>query len=316
MHVSRMSPPSGRAFLLRTVIALAYVGCQMAEPDVVERIPDGGEVIDVAWGTTDADGFLDRPVDASVEARDTAPDRLPARGAGGRGGGVEGASDTSLGTEDASDAAVADSGPDGPLWGEWDGGGVDGADMFCLMSGYVFCDDFEAGATRWSTTGTTWTTSTIGSTANHVYEPEELAASTAWVTGAAWSDVTVEARVMVSSFGQAASANRAEVYARYLDATTFWALSLSGDGKLSLRKGGTAVGTSSPVADVEDAWHTLTIKVAGPVDHTTLEGYWDGKLKVTWTDSDATALNPVGSVGLGVYGATQAVFDDVRVSSP
>jgi hypothetical protein len=303
-------------------LALAVPACHTTDPDVVERAPDGAAPVDGPSGQTSLS--YDAAWIDNAMGRDTRADKATdIDGASGTG---EGIPNTTLdaGGNDGNDGNNAiDSNP--ILDGLDVSVAVDGDDSIDAgngcSSGYVFCDDFERGeddTSRWTTTGEAWTLSAINKqgTSNHVYGPVEPVASTAYVTDGHWTDMTVEAKVMVTSFGQPASSNRAEVYARYVDSATFYALGVRGDGKLGLRKGPSGIGEAVTVPIVENEWHTLRIRVSGPVGNTTIDGYWDGALKATTLDTDSIPVNPVGSAGLGVYGVVDAVFDDVRVSSP
>jgi hypothetical protein len=296
------------------IIVVGFLGCQLTEPDVVERGVDGGVVLDGAASLIDT---LDASIeDAGRDRPSTSAETSGPRPSGGSGGGL--GPDASIGAGGAGGAVALDGGTSDTPTGTASDSGSDDPDYFCAKSTYVFCEDFEHGAGRWETTGSSWETIATGTSeeANHVYRPSEKTASTAYVVGPLWADVTIEVRVMVSSFGSMSSADRAEVYARYVDATTLWAFTLSGDGKLSLRKGMSVVGNTTTVTDIEDVWHSLKLKVVGTTGHTTLEGYLDGKLMVTWTDLTTSSANPLGTIGLGVYGAATPVFDDVRVSTP
>jgi hypothetical protein len=297
------------ALLVQLALIATSAGCQLAESEVVERKPDAGVMADGPALFDDADALAYAQPDVRSQARDAPSDRWIGRA--DTGGTSEDDPDAGIGVGDGGQRE--DLGLPAP-----DGGPAPGTACAQLGPGDVFCDDFEHGADRWATAGMPWAITTSGASVadNHVFQPEQPAATSAYVKDGAWADVTVTAKVSVSSFGQASGANRAEVYARYQDETTFWALSVGGDDKLSLRDGSTIVGTTADIPDVEDGWHTLAIKVTGPLDRTTLEGYLDGKLKVTWVGASARATTPTGSIGLGVYGVTKAAFDDVRVSTP
>lgn len=298
------------------LILVGFVACQLTDPDVVERGADGGIRLDSAASLVVKNDANSPTSDMARERPDASNDTSGPPPSGGSGGGS--GSDASIGAGGTGGTADLDAGMGDTLTGAAIDGGSDDPDYFCAKSTYVFCEDFEHGDERWETTGASWETVATGSSeeSNHVYKPEEKTASTAYVVGPLWADVTIEVRVMVSSFGSMSSADRAEVYARYVDATTLWAFSLSGDGKLSLRKGMSVVGNTTTVTGIEDVWHSLKLKVVGTTGHTTLEGYLDGKLMVTWTDLTTSSANPLGTIGLGVYGAATPVFDDVRVSTP
>jgi hypothetical protein len=202
---------------------------------------------------------------------------------------------------------------DGALQGE--------AGSRCSEPGFVFCDDFEDGADGWKWTGASWTVKEGGRSEGEstVFGPTAAAAGRAIYTGARWQDVTVEVRVRVVSFGQATSTNRAEVLARHQSGDLFYAASLRGDGKLGLRKNAIGLGTAVSVSVSEGQWHTLGLRVSGSAGEVAVEALLDGRMVATAIDADASQGGPsstVGSVGLGVYGETLAVFDDLKVSSP
>ncbi len=313
MSTAPMPSSPARAWLVMAGLSasLASLGCQVGEPDVVRRSPDLGH------GTGGADGQEDPAVDASTD--DTTL---------GSGLGLDGASAT-IDTP-WSDGALADSAP-----------GSDGADVPydvsldangrfgdagsagevsdpCGTAGYVFCDGFEYGRDLWTTTAGTWVvTEAHGASGDtQVFGPTTPAASIAYVASGVWQDMTVTAKVMVTSFGQSSSANRAEVYARYQDPGHFYALSIRGDGKLGLRRNASGLGTAAGVSVGENEWHVLEIRVSGSTDDVVVEGYLDGTLLTTATDSGGSPTGEMGTVGVGVYGGALAVFDDVTVSSP
>jgi hypothetical protein len=128
--------------------------------------------------------------------------------------------------------------------------------------------------------------------------------------------MTVTTRVRVTSFGEASSSNRAELYARYQSAGSFYAVSLRADGKLGLRADSGSLGPVASVAVAENEWHELKLKVSGPQDDVTVEGYLDGALLLVAMDRDGSLPSTVGTVGVGIYGESVAIFDDVTVSSP
>ena len=193
----------------------------------------------------------------------------------------------------------------------------------CGAPGDVFCDTFEGGVDSWVATGGAWTVipetpeSIDGSEQNLVFGPTDAVASIASVpSGSSWRNVTVAAKVMVTSFKNASAANRVVLYARFQDIAHFYAVALRGDGKLDLRRNANVFGITANVAIAEHEWHTLQIKVSGSADNVVVEGSLDGVLLATATDTNGSLPTDAGTIGVGVYGGTLAVFDDVEVSAP
>jgi hypothetical protein len=286
-------------------------GCDLGDADVVSRSPDLGPVITSMLGADAANDAIVGP-----DASSTEPLRIdgghPVRDA--REAQADGP-DASLARDSAD--AVATSRLDA-MGGSADGGSAGEAGDKCAERGLVFCDDFEDGAVGWMSTGETWavTDDLSSSQPNEVFAPAGPAASGAYVAAGQWQEVTVEVRVRVTSFGQATSSNRAEIYARYQDSGHFYAISLRGDGKLGLRRNASSFGLDVGVSVAEKEWHVLKLKVSGPRDAVAVEGYLDGTLLVTATDTNGSLASAVGTVGVGIYGGTMAVFDDVQASSP
>jgi hypothetical protein len=287
---------------------LVTCGCTLGEAEVVTRSPDLGPPITGLLGQDGSSINLDSP-----DVSDSEP--LPSEGitlvrdardtAGAR-------PDASIATDGADTAGIASDaiGADGANAGE--------AGDECSAQGFVFCDDFEDGAAGWIWTGETWevTRDTMSTQPNAVFSPSAPGASSARLASGIWQDMTVEVRVRVTSFGPASSSNRAEVYARYQDSGHFYAVSWRADGKLGLRRNSSGFGAIASVTVAEKEWHTLKIKVSGPTDAVAVEGYLDGTLLTTATDTGLSLSGTVGTAGVGVYGETLAVFDDVKVSSP
>jgi hypothetical protein len=291
-------------------LLLGTPACRLVEADVVSRSPD---LAPAATNPPQRDAADGGPLggDASFEET-TAPDgKAPAK---------DGRAAADLiavaGRGDALDAPGADgelAGADGAQGGE--------AGERCQDPALVFCDDFENGSAAWTATGGGWavTYDTMSTQPNALFGPSAAATSKVWVAQAAWQDMTVEARVRVLSFGQPSLSNRAEVYARYQDGAHLYAVSLRGDGKLGLGKNGIAIGNTASVAEIQNQWHTLRVRVSGQPGAIAIEGYLDGRMLATATDPGADAAgesSAAGTVGLGVYGETLAAFDDVKVSAP
>jgi hypothetical protein len=290
---------------------IACIGCDLGEADVVMRTPDPGPTITSPQGEDAASDSMphdDGPV----------PDASPTDG-------ISTAKDTRDTPNAGPDAGLAKDSADAPSPVDalaerisTEGGSLDEADDDCDGQDFVFCADFEDGAVGWMSTSETWavTDDPYAAQPNQVFAPAGPAASGAYVAGGAWQDMTLEVRVRVTSFGQSSSSNRAEAYARYQDSGHFYAISLRGDGKLGLRRNSSGFGPVVDVAVGENEWHVLKIKVSGPKDDVAVEGYLDGTLLVTANDVDGALSSALGTAGVGIYGETLAVFDDVKVSSP
>jgi len=292
-------------------VLCATVGCQLGESDVVARSPD------LAHGSDGSSG--QDALGTNEAAHDTAAlDLLRADSAGV-------AEDTSEmdgnGTESGSGmdsvGVRGDTGSDTPLSIDETGDGSDVASA-CSAEGYEFCEGFEDGAALWVSTGGPWDVVNVSgpSGTSSVFVPLTAGATIAYAPIGVWQDMTVEADVMVTSFGQPTSSNRAEIYARYQDPNHFYAVGLRGDGKLGLRRNSSGLGTAATVSIAENQWHKLKIRVSGSADQVIVEGYLDGALLATAPDTGGSATGDNGTVGVGVYGGTLAVFDNVKVSSP
>jgi pectate lyase len=178
----------------------------------------------------------------------------------------------------------------------------------------VLCDDFEDGnTTGWTVRSGTWSLASDGSS---VYKQgSNVTPAESSVGSAAWADQTVEARVKVLQFGGTSSSYRVGVYARYQDSNNFYAVVLRGDGRLEVRKKSSTLATAIDVNAVVNTWYTLKIKVSGSAGNVTVQGFLNGVLQQTVTDSSTTVAS--GSAAVATFGGnTQAHFDDVRVSTP
>jgi hypothetical protein len=289
------------------VVLCATLGCRLSQSDVVQRSPSLTQGMDGPSG-------LDAPALDEAE-HDTAPLDLP--GADGAstaddtsdmdGNGAESESGADMSGDQASDTPyVVDA-----------SGGSDAADP-CSAAGYQFCEGFEDGAGGWVSTVGPWDVDKVSTSSgtSAVFGPLTTGSTIAYAPIGVWQDMTVEADVMVTSFGQNTSSNRAEIYARYQDLDHFYALGLRGDGRLGLRKNGSGLGKTAMVSISENQWHTLKIRVSDSADEVIVEGYLDGALLTTAPDTENAPTGESGTVAVGVYGGTRAVFDNVKVSSP
>lgn len=303
------SPPARNLPALAGLSLLwAAFGCQLGVSDVVRRSPDmgsgtggssGQDARDANTTTGDLDPLLSPRMDGAYAIDDAI---------------VLGKNEAETGPQAAPADTRSLAGPDSVS----EAGRVGNLSETCVEDGYQFCEGFEDGAALWAVAGGPWGLSEMSeaSEPNAVFGPTDAVASIAFVPTAAWQDMTVEVRVMVTSFDQASSTNRVVLYARYQDTTHFYAVALRGDGKLGLRRNGTAFGTVANVSVALNEWHLLKLRVSGPADNGVVEGSLDGTLLVTATDTSGSMTSDVGTVGLGVYGGALAVFDDLKVSSP
>ena len=291
------------------LLGLAAASCDLGRADVVTRPPGLGPAITVPPAADAAD--VAGPDAAADNGTNADAGLLSGDGRADRAGGA----DVSLGrdgrdapAEKQNDTPVASS--DTVCAGE--AGGE------CGAAGLVMSDDFEDGAAGWMSTGIIWAVTADPTSAqpNSVLSPTGSAASSVYYSSGAWQDMTAEVRLRVTSFGRVSSANRAEIYARYQNAGHFYALGVRSDQHLVLRHQAGSLGSAAVVSVPEGEWHVLKIKVSGPASAVTLEGYIDGVLMVTATDPEGSLPSALGTVGVGIYGETMAVFDDVRVSSP
>ena len=289
------------------VLWAAVGGCNLGESAVVRRSPDAG------YGTGGSAG----QDSAELTSFDAA--LLNVAGLGGADGksSVTGMDGNRLETGSNTDATDVRSDAISDVSSAYGETARDAPEP-CGAGGYEFCDGFEDGDSEWVWTGGVWTVTEESSAlgANAVFGPTAAVAGIASVPSGVWQDMTAEAKVMVTSFGQLSSSNRVLLYARYQDTTHFYAVGLSGDGKLGLRRNGIAFGTLASVSVAEDEWHILKIRVIGAADNVVVEGYLDGTLLTAATDISNSLNGDLGTVAVGVYGGALAVFDNVKVSSP
>jgi pectate lyase len=179
------------------------------------------------------------------------------------------------------------------------------------MSGQVlFSDDFETSdAAEWFPSADADAWSVVMDDTN-VYQqaPPEVNSDRFSAAGdASWTDVSVEARVKVISFNGSSSSYFAGVYARIQSASNYYSFALRSDGKVSIRKTSSNLGSSVDAGIVEGEWFDVRFVVRG----STLTGYVNGTQIATVTDSSI----PSGAIGVGTRN-TSAMFDDVVVSVP
>jgi pectate lyase len=189
-----------------------------------------------------------------------------------------------------------------------------------MLSGFVFCDDFEDGnASGWTTTGGSWSVLTDTS---YVYAGGSGSyLSTAGLS--TWTDQTVQARMKILAFGGTSSSYRAGIVARLAQSTNYYALGIDATGAVRLLRGtstpsgatGTCGAVASSLSPLTNAWADLKIKISGPTGNVRVLTWVNAKPvhDCTTTSSTVTA----GNAGVFTYGSgTRAEFDDFRVSTP
>jgi hypothetical protein len=294
-----------------TLLMATAFGCQIAKSDIVKRSPDAsywrGETLDQDASGNDA-MKLDGPGNdlAPSEAPDVFIDTHAP---------VDSIEDRSIaiGKSDSASPSLLDS-----SLSEIDEGNTALPRDSCGKPGFVFCEDFENGDASWLSTGGNWEINDGYGIPenNHVYRPTSTAGSIAYLESVSWQDMTVETKFMITSFGQSSSLNRIMLYARYQDMGHFYAVSLHSDGKLTLRRNANPFGTPSDISIPTMEWHTLKLRVSGPVENVVVEAYLDGILQITAMDTNGSLPSTIGTAGLGFYGGISADFDDFVISSP
>lgn len=179
------------------------------------------------------------------------------------------------------------------------------------MSGEVlFSDDFETSdAADWfpSADASAWG---VVMDDSNVYEqgPPQVNMDRFSSAGdAEWTDVSIEARVKVTAFNGSSSSYFAGVYARIEGASNYYSFALRSDGKVSIRKGGSNLGSAEDAGIVEGEYFDVKFVARG----STLTGFINGAQVTQVTDSSI----PNGAIGVGTRN-TSAMFDDVRVTVP
>lgn len=176
----------------------------------------------------------------------------------------------------------------------------------------LFFDDFESGATKWTTTLGTWALVADGS---QVFGQslQENKLQIAIANGVCAADQVIDARIEIVAFKGQSNSYMAALFGRALSPTTHYLLALGSDGKLALRKrinststGATAIGSAVTTAITAGQWYDVHFELIG----TSLKGCI-GAVCVTGTDSSIAS----GSVGVGTVN-TSARFDDVRLTTP
>ncbi len=226
-------------------------------------------------------------------------------------GGSAGTSGTMSGQGGASGSSGSSSGSAGSSAGTNAAGASGAGSGGTSMSGQVlFSDDFETSdAGEWmpSADASAWSV-VMDDTNVYRQAPPEVNSDRFSVAGdGGWTDVSVEARVEVIAFNGRSSSYFAGVYARVQSASSYYSFALRSDGKVSIRKTSSNLGSSVDAGIVEGQWFDVKFVVRG----STLTGYVNGTQVATVTDSSI----PSGAIGVGTRN-TSAMFDDVRVTVP
>jgi pectate lyase len=162
----------------------------------------------------------------------------------------------------------------------------------------LFSDDFNDGnASGWTTSGGTW------SVASGAYSQSGTSADAKSQAGnLAWTNVTMQARVRVNTFGSNSS-RAAGITARAQSSANSYALALTPTA-VELRRGANVL-VSAPLSVGVGTWYTLRLEVFG----STLRGFVNGSQLVTASDSTFAT----GRAGF-IAKYTAASFDDVVVT--
>jgi hypothetical protein len=178
----------------------------------------------------------------------------------------------------------------------------------------LFFDDFSNGSDAWeSSEGTTWgivwdddaMSDTLGN-GTIVNKPR-----VAYLSGACFTDVVVEARVKVLDFPGSSTTYVAGACLRVESDNDFYLVGVQGNGNGGLVRvsngSPSSLDSDSSVELSEDQWYSVRFEAVG----SELTGFIDGELVVDHVD----AQHRFGSLGVCTINA-DAVFDDVRVTVP
>ena len=177
----------------------------------------------------------------------------------------------------------------------------------------LFMDDFESGTGKWDL-GLNLATGKLITDGSQVLNLAETAGDQALaaapLTQPNWTNVSVEARVKVMSFGGTSSSDLVAICVRLSSPTSFYYFAVQGDmkGKIKIQNNGnSSIGSSIDFGFTLNTWYTLKLQVVG----SSLTAYVNGSMVGTMqTDSNLT----MGGIGLMVDQAS-AEFDDVVVRS-
>jgi hypothetical protein len=233
---------------------------------------------------------------------------LGGSGGAGRGGAAGTGPGGSGGSGGVGQGGTGGSSPGGSGGIGGTGQGGTGGTCVTSLAPFVFYDNFECGASRWTPQpANAFALAKDGTT---TYQESILSPSLSYATAgsATWTNMLVEVQVRVTSFGTATSQSYAAIYGRFVDPQNYTAVMWLGNGAIALshREGG----AGSDIYDMQniltpDRWYTLRLEMSG----TTTRIYLDLKLIATAVGSTV----PSGRIAIGTYNAT-ARFDEVRVT--
>jgi hypothetical protein len=180
----------------------------------------------------------------------------------------------------------------------------------------LLMDDFEGnGTAMWAANvSSEWSIVTDGTT--HVEEVMGQSGNSSPHANAAgivsWTDVAVEAKVKVVSFGSSSTSYFAGPCVRFASLDNYYCAAVRSDGKLAIRArlngSGTSLATApSSVTVTTGTWYTVKIVAKG----TTITVFLNGTQQITTTDSTI----PAGGIALTAYNGV-AEFDDVVATVP
>jgi hypothetical protein len=229
----------------------------------------------------------------------------------GSGAMTQGGGGTAAGGEPSGGSAGTSAGASDAVGGEpmnaagAGGTGTTGGDV-------LFFDDFESGnADNWapSTLGD-WSVVSSGSSQAYKQGTKGAALRVSSAGDRKWTNVSVETRIKVITFGGTNSADLAAVYARFTDLDNYYYAALRADGKVALkaRVGGSEspLGAAVDIGISTNIWYQVLLEVDG----STLRLSVDGELVQTATDASLAA----GAIAVGENNAT-VLFDDVKVTA-
>jgi hypothetical protein len=242
-------------------------------------------------------------------------------GAGSGSGGTSGSASGGIGGSAGSTAGAMSGGTGGANGGRGGAsgsGGASGAGMGGTGGGgaggsVLFFDDFETGTDGWTPTPSgAWSTLTDGST---VYAatgaPANTSARSATAGDLSWTNVAVDARVKITSFVGFSSSYFAGLCVRYQSASSYACMALRSDGSVAFRVNGSNTASYMPGGGITTGvWYTLRVVAIG----NNITGYVNGA-EVPASTRVTSGAPASGMIALSVP-ATNAVFDDVRVTVP
>jgi hypothetical protein len=263
-----------------------------ASPSEAGAAFDGGAAGDSAGAGRDAGGS-DGTTGGTQGAGGSGLSGASGSGSGGVAGSTGGA-----GTSGGSGSAGT-SGSSGSAGTAGAGGGVT-----------LFFDDFNDGdADGWTASPSGDWNVTAGSYGHDLVENTMRVAAAGMPE---WSDVVVEAKVLIKAFGGSSTSYGAGVCARIQGPNDHYCAFLRSNGSVAIRKtlagSGITLGAGVNVTIALDTWYTLKLRVVG----STLSAEFEGTpVNTVITDSSFAT----GGIGV-MTRATSARFDDVLVVPP